>query len=66
MCGGVFLPEELFFHFFQILFIYLFLAALGLCYCTWGFFSCGEKGLLFIVVGSLAIVVASLFAEHRL
>ena len=31
-------------------FIYLFLAALGLCCCTWAFSSCGEQGLLFLVV----------------
>ena len=49
---------------FNILFIYLFLAALGLrCYVQ-AFSSCG--GLLFIVVRGLLIVVASLVAEHGL
>ena len=51
--------------FFVNLFI-LFLAALGLCCCTWVFSSCGERGLLFIVVRGLLIVVASLVAEHGL
>ena len=48
------------------LFIYLFLAALGLCCCTWAFSSCGEQGLLFIAVCGLLIAVASLVAEHGL
>ena len=53
----------------MFLFIYLFinyLAALGLCCCARAFSSCGELGLLFIVVRGLLIVVASLVAEHRL
>ena len=29
-------------------------------------FSCGERGLLFVVVGGLLIAVASLVAEHGL
>ena len=52
--------------FFKCLFIYLFLAALGLCCCTWAFSSCGEQGLLFLVVRGLLIAVASLVVEHRL
>ena len=48
------------FSFFKNKFIYLFLAALGLCCCTWAFSSCGERGLLFLVVRGLLIVVASL------
>ena len=43
---------------------YLFLAALGLCYCARAFSSCGEWGLLFVQVRGLLIVVASLVAEH--
>ena len=42
------------------------MAALGLCCCTWAFSSCGEQGLLFIVVRGLLIVVAFLVAEHGL
>ena len=49
-----------------IYFIYLLLAALGLCCCAWAFFSCGERGLLFIVVRVFLIAVASLVAEHGL
>ena len=50
----------------KILFIYLFLAALGLRCCARAFSSCGEWGLLFVVVCRLLIAVASLVAEHRL
>ena len=42
------------------LFIYLFLAVLGLPCCTWAFSSCSEWGLLFFVVCRLFIAVASL------
>ena len=45
-------------------FIYLFLAALGLCCCAWAFSSCGEQGLLFVAVCGLLIAMASLVAEH--
>ena len=54
-------------YFFKIhLFIYLFMAALGLRCCARAFSSCGERGLLFLVVRGLLIVVASLVAEHEL
>ena len=52
--------------FLFIYLIYLFLAALGLCCCAQAFSSCGEPGLLFIVVRGLLIAVASLVAEHGL
>ena len=42
------------------------LAALGLCCCAQAFSSCGERGLLFVAVCGLLIVVASLVAEHGL
>ena len=48
------------------LFIYLFLAVLGLPCCVWAFSSCGEQGLLFVAVHGLLIAVASLVVEHRL
>ena len=54
-----------FFNLF-IYFIYLFLAALGLPCCVRAFSSCGERGLLFVVVRGLLIAVASLVAEHGL
>ena len=41
-------------------------AALGLHCCMRAFSSCGERGLLFIVVRGLLIVVASLVVEHGL
>ena len=47
-------------------FIYLFMAALGLCCCAQAFSSYGEQGLLFVAVRRLLIAVASLVAEHRL
>ena len=49
-----------------LLFIYLFMAELGLCCCTRAFSSCCERGLLFVVVRGLLIAVASLVAEHGL
>ena len=51
---------------FIYLFIYLFLAALGLHCCTRAFFSCCEWGLLFVAVRGLLIAVASVVAEHGL
>ena len=43
---------------------FFFLAALDLHYCTRAFFSCSKRGLPFIAVCGLLIVVASLVAEH--
>ena len=42
-----------------ILFIYLFLAALGLRCCAQAFSSCGERGLLFFAVCGLSLVAES-------
>ena len=53
-----FLKKKLFFN--------LFLAALGLGCCMQAFSSCSERGLLFVAVCGLLIVVASLVAEHGL
>ena len=47
-------------------FFFFFLAVLGLRCCAWAFSSCGERGLLFIVVRGLLIVVASFVADHGL
>ena len=52
------------FFFKGTLFIYL--AVLGLCFCARAFFSCGERGPLFIAVSGPLTVVASLVAEHKL
>ena len=46
--------------------LYLFLASLGLRCCARAFSSCSERGLLFVAVRGLLIVVASLVAEHWL
>ena len=50
---------------FFFYFIYLFLGALGFFCCTQAFSSCGEWGLLFVVVCLFLIVVVSLVVEHR-
>ena len=55
---------NIFFLFLTNLFIYYFW--LHWVFVAWAFSSCGERGLLFIVVHGLLIVVASLVAEHRL
>ena len=47
-------------------FIYLFSAALCLVCYTQAFSSCSKRGLLFVMVHGLLIVVAYLVAEHRL
>ena len=54
------------FIYLKNLFTYLFLAALGLCCCAQAFSSCGERGLLFVVLRGLLTAVASLVAEHGL
>ena len=55
-----------FLFFFFLIFIY-FLAVLSLrCHVQLFFSSCGEQGLLFIVVHEVLIVVASLVVEHGL
>ena len=48
------------------LFIYLFLAVLGLRFCVRAFSSCGKRGPLFIAVHRPLTIAASLVAEHRL
>ena len=42
------------------------MAALGLGCCSRAFSSCGERGLFFVAVCGLLIVVTSLVVEHRL
>ena len=49
-----------FFFLLISLFIYLFLAVLGLHCCARAFSSCDKQGLLFVVVHGLLITVASL------
>ena len=58
--------SEFFFnHSFFLKFI-LFLAELGLCCCVQAFSNCSKRGLLFVAVHRLLIVVASLVVEHGL
>ena len=51
---------------FIYLFIYLFLAVLGLRFCARAFSSCGKWGPLFIAVLGPLTITASFVAEHRL
>ena len=51
---------------FIYLFIYLFLAVLGLRFCARAFSSCDERGPPFIAVHRPLTVAASLVAEHKL
>ena len=53
------LIQNRFFFFFINLFIYLFLAVLGLRFCARAFSSCGERGPLFIAVRGPVTVTAS-------
>ena len=56
----------IFFSQFLNLFIYLFMAVLGLRFCVRAFSSCGKRGPLFIAVRGPLTIAASLVAEHRL
>ena len=49
-----------------IFYLFLFLATLGLRCCARAFFSCSKRGLLFIAVRRLLIVVSCLVSEHGL
>ena len=51
---------------YQVCFIYLFMAVLGLRFCARAFSSCGKWGPLFIAVRGPLTIVASLVAEHSL
>ena len=65
--GFKFSSNVIFFKYIYLFIYYLFiLAALGLCCCLRALSSCCERGLLFVVVSRLLIVVASLVAEHGL
>ena len=58
--------KNIFSHFILSLFIYLFMAALGLRCCARASSSCGKRGLLFVAVRRLLLAVASLVVEHGL
>ena len=55
---GVHVPFFKKINLFIYLFVYLFMAVLGLRCCRWAFSSCGERGLLFVAVCRLLIAVA--------
>ena len=54
------------FYFFTYLFIYLFMAVLGLRFCARAFSSCSKRGPLLIAVRGPLTIAASLVVEHRL
>ena len=60
------IPTNFILFYFIYLFIYYFLAVLGLRCCAQPFSSCSERGLLFVAVRGLLIAVASLVAENEL
>ena len=43
---GAWLPRPHFFNMLVFILVYIFLAVLGLCCCTWAFSSCSQWGLL--------------------
>ena len=55
-----------FFFFYKFIYLFLFLAALGLHCCARAFSSCVERGLLFVAVHGFLIAAVSLVAEHGL
>ena len=60
------LVMDSFFFFNKFIYLFLFLATLGLCCYSGAFSSCGKRGLLFVAVRGLLIAVSSLVAEHGL
>ena len=61
----IYIRRANFLKFYLFILFFLFLAALGLRCCTWAFSSCGERGLLFVVVRGLLTEVASLCCGAR-
>ena len=64
MC--LYMDDVIYLFFFKYLFIYLFLAVLGLHFSARAFSSCGKRGPLFIAVRGPLTIAAFLVAEHRL
>ena len=60
------LYEGFFFLIYSFIYLYIYLAVLGLRFCTKALSSCGERGPLFIAMRGPLTVAASLVAEHRL
>ena len=71
-CRALYFPLLVFFFFLNnfwsyfYLFIYLFMAVLGLRFCARAFSSCSKRGPLFIAVRGPLTIAAPLVAEHRL
>ena len=63
-CAEFFVCIAFFKNFY--LFIYLFMAVLGLRFCARTSSSCGKRGPLFIAVRGPLIIAASLVADHGL
>ena len=55
-----------FFFFSNFMYLYLFMAVLGLCFRARAFSSCGKRGPLLIAVRGPLIIAASPAEEHRL
>ena len=65
--GTFFFSAIFFFNLINLfIYIFLFLAVLGLRFCARAFSSCGKRGSLFIAVRGPLTVAASLVAEHKL
>ena len=54
------------FQFLKKIYLFLFMAVLGLRFCARAFSSCGKRGPLFIAVRGPLTIAASLAVEHRL
>ena len=63
---GLFLALLTFFKKINLLNLLFIFGCDGSFYCAWAFSSCGERGLLFVLVCRLLIGVASLVAEYGL
>ena len=60
------LESDLFFFFLRFIYVFYFLAVLGLYCCKRAFSGCSECGLFFAEVHELFIVAASLVVKHGL
>ena len=58
--------NSFFFFNFGFIYLFIFMAVLGLRFCARAFSSCGKWGPFFIAVRGPLIIVAFLVAEHRL
>ena len=65
ICSPLSLAPGPSFFFFLIYLLFIF-GCIGSLLLRTAFSSCGERGLLFVAVHGLLIVVASIVVEHRL